>query len=131
LTRAFVDAAGLLAPDPSMFLRSVNEPLAERDLGILALALATRQRETGKPPDAIDSLVPSYLERIPPATQFGYVLRVSRAVSAPRLALTLVPQAFPVTGSLSYCLDSEGRNFVFDDGREPEVDEGRCRDGES
>lgn len=131
LTRAFVDAAGLLASDPSPFLRSINEPLAERDLGILALALATERRETGKPPDDIESIVPTYLDRIPPATQFGHVLRVSRAVSAPRLALTLVPLAFPVTGSRSYCLDSEGRNLVFDDGREPEVEEGRCRDEQS
>jgi hypothetical protein len=126
LTRAFVDAAGLLPRDVSRFLRAVNEPLAGRELGLLALALSLHRAERGKLPASVDALVPGYLERIPPARQFGHVLRVASGDS-PELALTLVPEIAGVTGSASYCLDTEGRNFILPDGTEPKVVEGRCQ----
>ncbi len=126
LTRAFVDAAGFLPRDVSTFLRAINEPLAGRELGLLALALAVHRAETGKLPDTVESLVPGYLERIPPARQLGHVLRVTRGETS-ELALTLVPEIVNVTGTASYCVDTEGRNFVLPDGSEPKIVEGRCQ----
>jgi hypothetical protein len=127
LTRAFVDAAGLLPEDFVPFLRGIQEALSARDLGLVALALATHRKERSKLPASLDTLAPDYLDRMPPATQFGHVLRVNRGDSG-ALALTLVPQVVNVTGSRSYCVDSEGRSIVLGDGREPAVVDGRCSD---
>jgi hypothetical protein len=127
LTRAFVDAAGLLPSDFAGFVRRIQESLAVRDLGLVALALSAHRKESGRPPASLDTLAPSFLDQMPPATQFGHVLRVNRGDSG-ELALTLVPQTVNETGSRSYCVDSEGRSLVLDDGREPDVLEGRCSD---
>lgn len=126
LTRAFVDSAGFLPGDVTGFLRAVNESLAGRELGLLALALSVYRAETGKLPATLGSLVPGYLERIPPARQFGHVLRVVTGDS-PEIALTLVPEIVNVTGTASHCVDTEGRSFTLPDGSEPKVVEGRCQ----